>query len=435
MSGRICCSRLWTSVAGLGSMGSGGWAWGCGLRVLGVTCWLLGAGAGFAQIDMPDPSLIHGKALPASELAVGTVTVRVVRESIGNNVAGQPVQLTVDGTERTAVTDALGRAEFSALPAGTVVRAAASIDGEELASDSFTVPASGGLRVILVAGMKEAAARAEREAAEAAAAPPVKGAVVLGPNSRIMLEFQDDVLRMFYVLDIVNNARARVDIGGPLIVDLPSGAGGATVLQGSSPAATISGDRLTVTGPFAAGLTSVQVGFQLRYDRPDIEIEQAFPVALEQLTVAAQRVGELSIASPQFSTVGEVTSEAGTPFLLGSGPALPAGSPLVIRIANLPVHSRTPLNVALALSAGVLALGVWLAFTARPGGTPRSRLVSRRDELLAALAALEKRARGGESTARDAARKPEILAELEGIYGELDDAQPDPRGGGEGVAA
>jgi hypothetical protein len=28
-----------------------------------------------------------------------------------------------------------------------------------------------------------------------------------------------------------------------------------------------------------------------------------------------------------------------------------------------------------------------------------------------------------------------ILAELEAIYGELDDAHPDPRGGGEGVAA
>ena len=42
-----------------------------------------------AQVQMPDPSLIHGKALPAGDLQTGTVTVRVVRESIGNNVVGQ----------------------------------------------------------------------------------------------------------------------------------------------------------------------------------------------------------------------------------------------------------------------------------------------------------------------------------------------------------
>ena len=42
--------------------------------------------------DMPDPSLIHGRAIPAQELPDGTVTVRVVREAIGNNVPGQQVQ-------------------------------------------------------------------------------------------------------------------------------------------------------------------------------------------------------------------------------------------------------------------------------------------------------------------------------------------------------
>ena len=83
------------------------------------------------------------------------------------------------------------------------------------------------------------------------------------------MEFRDDALQVFYVLDILNNARTRVDIGGPLIIDLPTGAGGASVLEGSSPTATVSGDRLTVTGPFAPGITSVQVGFQLRHDRSE----------------------------------------------------------------------------------------------------------------------------------------------------------------------
>ena len=37
-----------------------------------------------AAQQMPDPSQINGKAIPAPELPTATVTVRVVRESIGN---------------------------------------------------------------------------------------------------------------------------------------------------------------------------------------------------------------------------------------------------------------------------------------------------------------------------------------------------------------
>jgi hypothetical protein len=364
------------------------------------------------------------------------VTVRVVRVAIGNNIVGQEVRLTVAGSARTAHTDAEGRAEFPGLPSGAEVRAETTVNGEPLVSETLTVPGSGGVRVILVAGMKEAATRAQQQAAAEAAAPPVKGVVTLGPNSRVAIEFQDDALQMFYILDIVNNARARVDIGGPLILDLPEGAGGATILQGSSPTATVSGDRLTVTGPFAAGATSVQVAFRLAHTGPDLEVEQTWPVALEQLTVAAEKVGALSIASPQFSTVGEIKTSDGTPFLLASGAAMPAGSTLTIRISNLPSHSQVPRQVALALAATILGLGAWLAFTARSSARPpRTRLIGRRDELLSELAAIERRLRRGESSARDVTRRPALLAELEEIYGELDEAQPGPRGGGEDVAA
>ena len=412
-----------------------GKALGSRLWALGVASLLLIPAHGSAQINMPDPSLIHGRALPAPELPAGTVTVRVVREAIGNNVVGQEVRLTVAGSARTAQTDAEGRAEFPGLPSGAEARAETTVDGEQLVSEPLTVPGSGGIRVILVAGIKEAATRAQQQAAADAAAPPVKGVVALGPNSRVAIEFQDDTLQMFYILDIVNSARARVDIGGPLILDLPEGAGGATVLQGSSPSATVSGDRLTVTGPFAAGITSVQVAFRLTHTGPNLEVRQTWPVALEQLTVAAEKVGALSIASPQFSTVGEIKTADGTPFLLASGTAMPAGSTLTIQISNLPAHSQVPRRVALALAVSILGIGAWLAFSARPGATPRTRLVGRRDELLSELAAIEKRLRRGESSARDAARRPGLLAELEEIYGELDEAHPGPRGGGEDVAA
>jgi hypothetical protein len=401
---------------------------------LGVGTWALGVGLGFAQIAMPDPALIHGRAIPAAELPIGTVTVRVVREAIGNNVAGQAVRLTVNGAARNATTDDQGRAEFPNLPAGAEVRAEATVNGEALVSDTFMVPATGGLRVILVAGLKDAAARKEQEASAAAAAPAVPGVVVIGPNSRLLMEFRDDALQMFYVLDIVNNARTRVDIGGPLIIDLPEGAGGAAVLEGSSPSATVSGDRLTVTGPFAPGVTSVQVGFQLRHDSPSLTVQQTWPVPMQQLTVAMEKVGSASMQSPQFSTVGEVKAETGTPFLLASGPAVPAGGTVTIQLSNLPAHNPMPRYVALTLVAAIIACGGWLAFGgARTGAKdPRPRLIARRKALLAELAALETRRRAGSTV--DDVRRQRLLAELEHIYGELDEAHA-PRGGGEDVAA
>ena len=388
-----------------------------GVLVLGF------GGSALAQINMPDPSVINGKALPAGDLQTGTITVRVVREAIGNNVVGQQVTVTVNGETKKAVTDEQGRAEFKGLPAGSNGQAEADVKGEELKSDPFVVPTSGGLRVILVAGIAQAAERKKKEEAEAAAAPPVKGAVVLGGNSRIIFEFPDDLMRVYYMLEIVNNARTRVDIGGPLIIDLPEGAAGASPLEGSTQQATVAGERITVTGPFASGVTNVQIGFQMPFTSSSLSLEQKWPVPLEQVTVASQKLGALSFVSPQFSSVGEVKGEDGTPFLLASGPGIAAGGTLRMQVTGLPVHSPLPRYVALGIAFAIALLGLWLALPGAAGSREQhSRLVARRDTLLAELAHIEERARAGRETAKDAARKPRVLAELEQIYGELDES-------------
>jgi hypothetical protein len=82
-----------------------------------------------AAQQMPDPSLIHGRALPAPELPNGTVTVRVVRESIGNNIAGQQVTATAGSVTRTATTDSEGRAELTGLPNEGEVNYYNTVDG------------------------------------------------------------------------------------------------------------------------------------------------------------------------------------------------------------------------------------------------------------------------------------------------------------------
>ena len=398
-----------------------GFAWFVGSVVL-----VLGfAGSAFAQINMPDPSVINGKAIPAGELTTGTVTVRVVREALGNNVIGQQVTLTINGETKKATTDEQGRAEFKGLPAGSNARAEADVKGEKLQSDPFVVPSAGGLRVILIAGLADATARKQKEEAAAAAAPPVKGQVVLGGNSRIIFEFPDDLMRVYYMLEIVNNARARVDIGGPLSIDLPQGAAGASPLEGSSPQATIAGSHLTITGPFASGVTTVQVGFQMPFNSSSITLEQTFPVPLEQVTVGSEKIEGLSFSSPQFSSVGDVKSDNGTPFLLASGPGIPAGGTLRMQVSGLPVASSVPRYVTLGIAFSIAVFGLWLALPGQTGARDaHKRLIARRDALLTELAQIEERSRTGRETPKDASRKPRVLAELEQIYGELDEASP-----------
>jgi hypothetical protein len=386
--------------------------------------------------NMPDPSLINGKAIPANELATGTVTVRVVREAIGNNIPGQQVKLTVAGATRTATTDEQGRAEFGSLPPGAQGVAETSVDGEALKSDPFTVPASGGLRVIMVSGLAKAAERKKAEEARELAAPPTKGVVVLGGNSRIITEFQNDNLEVFYLLDIVNGARTRVDIGGPIIVDLPAGAGGARTMEGSSPSATVNGSRLTVLGPFAPGTTSVQIGYQLRYNSPDIALAQKFPVAAQSLTVGIQKAGDMKMSSPQFKATRELTTDDGMVYLVGDASGLPANGTLAISVSNLPLHSRVPRYAALAAAAAIILAGVWLMVGTRGQDQEALRtLTARRDTLLGDLEQLElKRRAGNVAEERYNSRRQRLVTELEQIYGELDHAGG-PQGGGEGVAA
>ena len=409
------------------------------LRTLGVCAVLAGLlSSGVRAQDMPDPSLIHGRAIPAQELANGTVTVRVVREAIGNNVPGQQVSVTVGGTTRTATTDAQGRAEFTDLPKdGANAIAEVTVDGEKLVSQPFAVPTSGGLRVILVAGIAKAAERKKQEEAAAAAQPPTKGIVVLGGNSRVLMQFNNDALDVYYILEIVNSARTRVDTGGPLVIDLPRGATGATALEGSSKTATVTETKITVAGPFASGTTTVQAAFRMPYSGGDLTMTQTWPVAFQQVIVGVQKVGDLRVASPQLTQTSDVRTENGDLFVLGNGPALPAGGTLTLTLSGLPFHNTTPRYVTLAIAAGLLAFGAWLAVSGRTKkDETRQALVARRDTLLGQLAQLESKRRAGTVDGEaQAKRRTRILGELEQIYGELDEAHPGPQGGGEGIAA
>src|SRR4029434_2425189 len=122
--------------------------------VLGFTVFVaqLWASSANAQIAMPDASQLSGVPLPAPELPTGTITVRVVRERMGNNISGQTVTLK-GGVSKTGTTDAQGRVQFDNVAPGTSVTAEANVQGEPLTSQPIMIPGNGGVRVALVAGV------------------------------------------------------------------------------------------------------------------------------------------------------------------------------------------------------------------------------------------------------------------------------------------
>ncbi len=381
----------------------------------------------FAQVAMPDPSAIAGTPLPAPELPDATVTVRVVRERMGNNVAGQPVTLKVGGASRTGTTDDQGRAPFTGIAAGTLVQASATVDGEVLTSQEFPVPAKGGVRVALIAGIQRAA-EAEKAAAAAAAKEPARpGVVEFGPESRIIFEFQNDTLTVFYLLEVLNNARTPIDIGGPILMELPTGASGASMMQGSSPSASMRADLLTITGPFAPGKTLAQVGFSLPQAGAATVVQQKWPVALGQLFVAAEKVVGMQMSSPQLTDSREMTSD-GQVFIMGTGGRLNAGDTLVVNLSGMPAHSLWPRNVALGAAALVFAVGVWMSLSPKSArASEDAKLETRRERLMADVVALERKKRQKPLSTSDEARLQRLTSDLEKIMAALDLAPNEQR--------
>ncbi len=395
------------------------------MRGLGLGAWglvvLLGVSAASAQVNMPDPSAIAGQPLPAPELPNAAVSVRVVRERMGNNVAGHEVTLNVGSSPRTAKTDAQGRAQFDGIPPGTVVQATTTVDGEVLTSQPFSVPGAGGVRVALIAGIATAAAREKAEAEAAARQPARPGVVELGPESRVVIEFQDDLLTVFYLLEVVNNARTPIDIGGPLLIELPTGASGPSMMQGSSPSASVRGDLLTIIGPFPPGVTVAQVGFSLPQAKTNTTIRQRWPAAMAQVFVGVEKVGGIQVSSPNLTDTREMQTENGAVFIMGTGGRINAGEELVIHLTGVPAHSTTARNAALALAVLIFATGAWLAFSpAKAHADLDAKLRARKERLLAEVVALERKRRHQPLTAADEAKLQRSTAELERVVATLD---------------
>ncbi len=314
----------------------------------------------FAQAQMPNAKEMSGVPRPDTTVPVGTVSVRVVRGGFDKDIANQPVEFSIDGTVRVVNTGADGRALIKDVRKGASVVVTTTVDGERLDSRPYTMSSSGVLFALVATDPEDVARAAEDKTL--ATAPATKGIVVLGPESRVIVQLGEDGLQVFYLMDILNTARTPVDIGGPLIFDLPQGARGASILPESSPQGSANGPRIIVTGPFNPGATMVQAAFELPYRGPTVGFEQVWPATLQQLTLLVEKQGALDIASPQIAARAMMSSE-GKAFINATGPAIQAGQRLTLDLSGLPHRSLWPRWLALTLAGGFIAWGLWAAVT------------------------------------------------------------------------
>lgn len=370
---------------------------------------------------MPDPKAMSGIPLQVPDIPVGTVTARVIRGALTNPIPGHSVELVGAGAPRTASTDEAGRATFSGIPTGSRVKAVVTVNGERVESQEFEVPAAGGIRVMLVttdAGIEQKAAEDRKLAQE----PAVSGAVVFGEQSRLVIEVGDDALNVFNILQVVNTAKRPVDGGGPLVFDLPEGAMGAGVLEGSAANAVAAGSRVTVTGPFAPGNTIVQFAYSVPLGSEEIVLAQKMPAAMTRVTVIAQKIRTMQLSSPQITQRREMAADGQT-YIVGEGGPVKAGDTVTLTLGALPHRPTWPRNLALVLAVIVLGAGAW---GASRGGSPqqasrRQQMHTRRDKLFAELAAIEEQRRGGTIDARVyATRREQLVTALEDLYAGLE---------------
>lgn len=382
------------------------------------------AQSAFAQ--MPDLSQMSGQPLPSGDVPAGTISVRVVRQTMSNNVAGVEVQLEAPAQTLKATSDANGRAVFPNVAQGPTWKAVATVDGERLESQPFIMPAAGGLRMLLVAGLKSGAASgvaapsAGGGVPAAPAGPSVPGEVTLGGQSRFVVELAERALEVYGLFELSNLSSSSVMPASPIVFEMPAEAKTVSVLEGSSPTATANGNRVTVTGPFPPGITNVQIAYRYPYTGGDVRVTQVLPLALGQTTVILRKLDGVQFRLANGQGQRDVPLE-GRMYVVLNGGAIPVGTPLDLSLSGLPHRSEWPTYLGIGLGALIMIGGAVMVFLgargSRTGRDDDARAVKmRRTTLFEQLVSLERRRTGkmrddpGLMTRRD-----ELMSQIEAL--------------------
>ena len=245
-------------------------------------------GFGALVSAQPDPRRMSGIPLPDPQLSTGTISVRVIRGQMSNNVEDHPVELTQGDELVTVNTDGDGRATFLMLNPGSSASVSTVLDGVHLESQQFPVPNQGGIRLLLVG---------EDVGNVTSDEVVLPGEITLGSDSRIAVELGEESVTVFYFLDIMNWQDVSVEPRSAVSVSVPEDAEGTTILRESSPRSRVDGTTVSLPGPFAPGMTPLRMAYVLPYTGDRLAIQQRFPADLEALLVVVEKWGDMNVIS------------------------------------------------------------------------------------------------------------------------------------------
>lgn len=150
-----------------------------------------GPGGRAAATPQGELAQMSGQPLFVNDLPVGIVTVRVVRGGMDAAVAQQRVELQGPGKMLVGHTDAQGRAQFGPLPVGLTTQAFTTLDGRQLMSAAFRIPAEGGTRLLLAPAAPDASSAAPALPLLSTAPDVPLGASPLAPMAGLPLQVPD----------------------------------------------------------------------------------------------------------------------------------------------------------------------------------------------------------------------------------------------------
>ena len=328
-----------------------------------------------------------------------------------------------------AKTNDAGRAEFIGLQPGTRVRAATTVDGEWLESQEFAIPRN---------WRRAHRARGDRcRGGQQQAGSARAGRTGSGPDRHggarpaVAFRLRDGRRGAECVRrprDRECGGRSGADrAAGDLPFDL-SAARGAGLLD----RARRRKPRCRTNGSSSAArslpdTTSLQFGFSLPIAGASLTLEQSLPLPLGQVSVMAQKVGDMQMESPQVAAHRDMPARRAKRSSSGRARRSAAGQLISFTFSGLPHHPVWPRNLALTLAARDprrWRLGAALRRGARKQADDgrRQRLDARRDRLFAELMLLEEQHRERRHRPRTLSRRAAGAgAALERVYAELDD--------------
>jgi hypothetical protein len=381
------------------------------------------------------------RPLMVGDLPVGTVTVRVGRGSLSNAAVGIDVVVTVTApggkaSERSEKTKADGRATFSGLPVGATFQAQTVVDDEQLQTASFTIPADGGARLMLVSKAKEGAAEgapanphagphghdgtpieAPDNAGESTGDPSV---VRVSGSSKLLIDLREDGLAVMENLVFENTSDRifRADQGG-IAIPLPAEANGVESIEGSSPLELDQGSTIFLREaipPSGSPRAPAQARFGFIFPtvgESSITFRQPMPFGIESPVVMTPEHDHLKLSAPGLQALAPQTDDRGVPIQIFQLASVPRNGVLSITVSGLPARSRVGQTIVTVLIAA-LVFALLLGWR-RPSVEKRSeKLRSRREELFAELMEGERaRQAAGADDATLAQRRAELVAAIE----------------------